>query len=120
MAASGADAVMFGRSAYGRPWWPGAVAEELSPGTGRPAPTLAEERDIALWHQQETLSLYGASLGNKTFRKHLGWLLTRLHDRLLMTTEALQNARTSLLPHADNAHVTTGIRQIFSMIEDTA
>ena len=79
--ASGADAVMFGRSAYGRPWWPGAVAEEIQAGTGKKAPTLEEERDIALWHQHETLSLYGDRLGNKTFRKHLGWLLTRLQER---------------------------------------
>lgn len=120
MKASGADAVMFGRSAYGRPWWPGAVAEELSPGTGKAAPTLNEERDIALWHQQETLSLYGAYLGNKTYRKHLGWLFTRLHERLLISLETLQCLRTTLLSQPDNLKVTLGIKQIFSAIEDAA
>lgn len=120
MAASGADAVMFGRSAYGRPWWPGAVAEALQPGTGKPAPTLSEERDIALWHQDETLSLYGASLGNKTYRKHLGWLLTRLHDRLLISAEALQTARATQLSESDNAKVTAGIKHIFSTIGEAA
>jgi tRNA-dihydrouridine synthase B len=120
MAASGADAVMFGRSAYGRPWWPGAVAEALVPGTGKPTPTLSEERDIALWHQDETLSLYGASLGNKTYRKHLGWLLTRLHERNLMSAEALQTARANLLSQSDNARVTAGIKHIFTTIGEVA
>ncbi len=118
MIASGADAVMLGRSAYGRPWWPGAVAEELSPGTGKTAPTLPEERDIALWHQHETLSLYGASLGNKTYRKHLGWLFTRLHERLLISLETLQGLRAALLGQPDNTKVTLGIRTLFSALED--
>jgi tRNA-dihydrouridine synthase B len=112
--ASGADAVMFGRAAYGRPWWPGAVAEELNPGTGKAVPTLTEERDITLWHQEETLILYGAKLGNKTFRKHLGWLLTRLHERLLITAEHLQDARATLLCQPDNIAVTKGIKDIFT------
>ncbi len=120
MAASGADGVMFGRAAYGRPWWLGAVAEELSDGTGKAAPTLEEERDIALWHQQETLSLYGQSLGNKTYRKHLGWLMTRLHERLLLTTEALHTLRNNLLSQSNNAVVTDGIKNIFTTIRDTA
>jgi tRNA-dihydrouridine synthase B len=114
MQASGADAVMLGRAAYGRPWWPGAVAEALKPGSGRAPPSLDEERDIALWHQQEALSLYGISLGNKTFRKHLGWLLTRLFERRLMTPETLQVWRGKLLSNADNRAVTSGIRDVFS------
>jgi tRNA-dihydrouridine synthase B len=120
MQVSGADAVMFGRAAYGRPWWTGAVAEQLEAGTGKAAPTLNEERDLALWHQQETLSLYGASLGNKTFRKHFGWLLGRLHERLMISSEALQAARATLLSQRDNAIVTQGIKNIFSSIEVTA
>jgi tRNA-dihydrouridine synthase B len=112
--ASGADAVMFGRAAYGRPWWPGAVAEALEPGSGKVAPTLEEERDIALWHQDETLSLYGARLGNKTFRKHFGWLLSRLHDRQLIALEVLQSLRSTLLSTADNQVVTQGILSVFA------
>jgi tRNA-dihydrouridine synthase B len=119
MQASGADAVMFGRAAYGRPWWPGAVAEELEQGTGKRAPTLEEERDIALWHQQETLSLYGAKLGNKTYRKHLGWLFTRLQERALITTEALQGYRAMLLSTPDNDAVTAGIKSVFASIDPT-
>ena len=75
----------------------------MVPGSGKPAPSLSEECDIALWHQQETLSLYGASLGNKTFRKHLGWLLTRLQARSLLTAESLLTLRSCLLANPDNA-----------------
>jgi tRNA-dihydrouridine synthase B len=113
MEASGADAVMFGRAAYGRPWWPGAVAETLLAGSGRAAPTLAEECDIALWHHDETLTLYGARLGNKTFRKHLGWLLARLHERGLLSLDTLQSLRASLLSTLDNDVVAQGIRDVF-------
>ncbi len=120
LAASGADAVMMGRAAYGRPWWLGAIAEELEPGTGRPSPSLPQERDIALWHQQETLSLYGATLGNKTFRKHLGWLFTRLHERALLPLEVLQDLRSKLLTNQDNAVVTRGIQQVFANLDPIA
>jgi tRNA-dihydrouridine synthase B len=118
--ASGADAVMMGRAAYGRPWWLGAVAEAMQSGAGRPAPRLAEERDIALWHQQETLSLYGASLGNKTYRKHLGWLLARLHERALLPLEQLQTLRARLLSNSDNTVITQAIKAMFAELDETA
>jgi tRNA-dihydrouridine synthase B len=117
LTASGADAVMMGRAAYGKPWWPGAVAEILKPGSGKAAPALAEERDIALWHQHETLSLYGASLGNKTFRKHLGWLLIRLAERGLMNTDRLQQWRAQLLTNPDNTFIIAAIAQVFSSLD---
>mgnify|MGYP001765328556 CR=1 FL=1 len=118
MAASGADAVMFGRSCYGRPWWPGVVAEDLAPGAGRAEPGLAEERDIVLWHQDETLRLYGAALGNKTFRKHLGWTLARLELRGLLDGEAHATLRATLLSGRDNAVVSQGIRETYARILD--
>jgi hypothetical protein len=46
LAKSGADGVMIGRGAYGRPWWPGVIAEGLDPGSGRPEPSLSEEAEI--------------------------------------------------------------------------
>lgn len=118
MQVSGADAVMFGRSAYGRPWWPGAVAEHLSPGTGKTAPTLREELEIALWHQYETLSLYGASLGNKTFRKHFGWMVDRLLERGLINTDVAAKVRASFLPQTDNTKVAEGLNFVFDLAQD--
>ncbi len=118
MAASGADAVMFGRACYGRPWWPGVVAEALQEGSGRCEPALAEECEIMLWHQDETLRLYGHALGNKTFRKHLGWTLARLELRGLLDGETHAGRRAALLSSKDNAVVSHGIQDIYDRILD--
>ena len=119
MKASGADAVMFGRSCYGRPWWPGVVAHGLDPSQGRLMPTLSEERDLLLWLQDETLKLYGASLGNRTFRKHFGWTLERLFERRLITDADLSDARASHLPQNDNGLVAMAIRDMFERAMQT-
>lgn len=120
MAASGANAVMFGRSTYGRPWWPGTVANDLAPGQGKPAPTLTAERDLLLWLQAETLTLYGASLGNRTFRKHLGWTVDRLQERGLLSVEVVTEVRRSVLPSSDNGQVSAAITRLFDMAGERA
>jgi tRNA-dihydrouridine synthase B len=118
MEVSGANAVMFGRSAYGRPWWPGTIANALNAETGRAAPTLSEESEILQWHQQETLSLYGESLGNKTFRKHFGWAIDRLAERSLLETQEVCHFRSKYLPQTDNGKVTNGIKYAYALALD--
>jgi nifR3 family TIM-barrel protein len=113
MQASGADAVMIGRGAYGRPWWPGLVAEALEPETGVKALKWNEERDVLLHQQEATLSLYGDALGNKTFRKHLGWTVGRLGQRGALDEQAVRDARMNLLSARDNAVVHNGIIRLF-------
>ncbi len=69
---SGADGVMIGRGAYGRPWiindickhFEGGIAHEVS---------LAEKSDMILEHFDDILSFYGARTGVMMFRKHIGW-----------------------------------------------
>jgi tRNA-dihydrouridine synthase B len=107
--ASGADGIMVGRGAYGRPWWPGVIANTLEEGRGCAEPSLIEERDLVLRHQQETVELYGERLGNKTFRKHFGWTMARLRERNLITSDYLSAARQKYLNQDDNAVVTSGI-----------
>lgn len=68
---SGADGVMIGRAATGRPWLPGAVAQALETGSGLIAPPLEAQRDAALTHYNETIDHYGAPLGVRMARKHL-------------------------------------------------
>jgi nifR3 family TIM-barrel protein len=70
---SGADAVMIGRGAYGRPWMLAALAEPLDKGSGRRTPLLHEQRLIVLHHYEAMLSHYGLELGQRIARKHLGW-----------------------------------------------
>src|SRR5579872_3602520 len=70
---SGADAVMIGRGAYGRPWIAAALDRALSTGEEMSEPDLASRLGIALEHFTDTLRFYGDGLGLKIFRKHLGW-----------------------------------------------
>ena len=69
---SGADALMIGRGAYGRPWLAGRIERSLE-GVEVAEPELGERLDIALTHFDEALAFYGERLGLKIFRKHLGW-----------------------------------------------
>ena len=68
---SGADGVMIGRAATGRPWLPGAVAAALSTGEAMRAPPLEVQREAAITHYRETIGHYGAPLGVRMARKHL-------------------------------------------------
>jgi len=70
---SGADGVMIGRGAYGRPWFPQQVARHLAGGEPLPDPPLAAQRDIVLEHYAEMLSHYGVGAGVRIARKHIGW-----------------------------------------------
>ena len=114
IAASGADGIMIGRGSYGRPWWPGVIAEHLKQGSGEPEPSLELEQKYLLAQHGATLSLYGAVLGNRTFRKHLGWTLTRLHQRQLITQETAELLRSTLLRENDNQKVEDGINLIYA------
>ncbi|MGB7089141.1 MAG: tRNA dihydrouridine synthase DusB [Methylovirgula sp.] len=70
LAASGADAVMIGRAAVGRPWLIGEVARHLA-GATRAAPNAAERCGAALEHYRTLLSLFGKEQGLRHARKHL-------------------------------------------------
>jgi tRNA-dihydrouridine synthase B len=69
---SGADAVMIGRGAYGRPWLARDIDAALQ-GRQTVEPGAEERLDIVLTHFDEALDFYGERLGLKVFRKHLGW-----------------------------------------------
>jgi tRNA-dihydrouridine synthase B len=73
--ASGADAVMIGRGAQGRPWFPGQVAHFLATGERAAEPELAAQHAIAREHYDGLLTLYGRATGVRHARKHLGWYL---------------------------------------------
>jgi tRNA-dihydrouridine synthase B len=72
LAQSGADGVMIGRGAFGRPWVASAVEAALDGAPWR-EPEAAERLDIVLDHLRDSLHFYGDRLGLKIFRKHLGW-----------------------------------------------
>jgi len=70
---SGADAVMIGRGACGRPWIAAMIDLALRTGGTIAEPGLAERLEIALDHFRDNLRFYGDKLGLKVFRKHLAW-----------------------------------------------
>ena len=67
---SGADAVMIGRGAQGRPWQAGVLA-------GHAAPKAADIPALAVEHYEAMLAFYGVEAGLRHARKHLGWYLDR-------------------------------------------
>ena len=71
LAASGADAVMIGRGAVGRPWFVGQIAQFIATGALGPLPCVAERCGAALTHYRTLLSLFGREQGLRHARKHL-------------------------------------------------
>lgn len=97
LAASGADAVMVGRGAYGRPWLPGAIVAEAAGGGGTAPDDLA---GYVVEHYESMLSLYGRDAGLRHARKHLGWYLER------HVPSAPASVRGTIMTSLDPAEVT--------------
>ena len=79
LAQSGADAVMVGRGAYGRPWLLRQMMAALSGGGAVPEPSVSEQYDLITEHYEMVLELYGPINGVNMFRKHIGWYTKGLH-----------------------------------------
>lgn len=78
LAQSGADGVMIGRGAYGRPWLLGQVMADLA-GGDRPDPSMDEQLAVILEQYDAMQSLYGTQTGVNLARKHIGWYTKGLH-----------------------------------------
>jgi nifR3 family TIM-barrel protein len=75
LAQSEADAIMVGRAAQGRPWFPGQLARYLDTGHAEPAPSLAQQGALTERLYRELLAHHGLQVGLRHARKHLGWAL---------------------------------------------
>ncbi|WP_370869260.1 tRNA dihydrouridine synthase DusB [Parvibaculum sp.] len=73
LARTGADAIMIGRAAQGRPWIFREIAHFLATGEHLPPPDLMEVKGWLLEHLEDHYSLYGEYTGVRSARKHLGW-----------------------------------------------
>jgi tRNA-dihydrouridine synthase B len=76
--ATGADAIMVGRAAQGKPWIFREIAHFLATGEHLAPPLVAELRRLLPAHLEEHYSLYGAVMGVRTARKHIGWYVRSL------------------------------------------
>ncbi len=79
LAATGADAIMIGRAAQGRPWICREVDHYLRTGLHLPAPMVEEVRALMHEHLQAHYLFYGEFLGVRTARKHIGWYVRELN-----------------------------------------
>ena len=75
---TGADAIMIGRAAQGRPWIFREIVAYLQEGRLLDAPMVAEAKTILLEHLQHHYDFYGKFVGVRTARKHIGWYVSSL------------------------------------------
>ena len=76
---SGADGLMIGRGAYGKPWLLGQVMHWWRTGELLATPSFDEQYDTLVEHYHGMLELYGRDVGAKIARKHLGWYTKGMH-----------------------------------------
>jgi len=104
LGASGADGVMIGRGAQGKPWLLAEVAHDL---WGHAAPKIPVGDDLVVLvatHYETMLSFYGTDLGGRVARKHLGWYMDEARTgaalRKLVLTSKKPEDVLRLLPDA--------------------
>lgn len=108
---SGAEGVMIGRGAQGRPWLLAQVAAALY---GTPAPVVPQGdalADLVIGHYEAILAFYGTELGIKIARKHMGWYLE---------TAGLEAYRAPILTGDSPAQVIVALRHAFAHQERVA
>ncbi|HEX5778472.1 MAG TPA: tRNA dihydrouridine synthase DusB [Xanthobacteraceae bacterium] len=113
LAASGADAVMVGRAARGRPWFPGQVGAYLSTGEVPADPMLDVQRDVLLELYESWLHHSGRARGMREARKHVGWALEAAAASLGRTAAWAKGWRAALLSENDPVLVLRGIGDAF-------
>lgn len=103
---SGADGVMIGRGAFGKPWVTAQVEQYLATGVAPADPSIAARREIVLEHYDALLSYYGIDKGVRIARKHLAWAAAGLKNA---------NAfRVSVNTETDPERVRGHIRTLFT------
>ena len=76
---SGADGLMIGRGAYGKPWLLAQVMHWWHTGERLESPSFDEQYEVVVEHYRDMLELYGEQVGVKIARKHLGWYTKGMH-----------------------------------------
>ena len=111
MRRSGADGVMIGRGAYGRPWIVAGLNQALATGELPPEPGREERLAIVLEHMGASIAFYGERLGLKIFRKHLGWYVQ--HAPWPGGAEVRRAAKSELCQMDTAAEVEAGLRKLW-------
>jgi nifR3 family TIM-barrel protein len=117
LVASGADAVMVGRGAQGRPWVPAQIAAHLA---GEPVPAdpdLATQLATATELYEEQLSHYGRAIGVRHARKHLGWALDAAAAACAAPPALLSEARARVLTTDEPREVIAALADSFDRFQ---
>jgi tRNA-dihydrouridine synthase B len=114
--ASGADAVMIGRGAYGAPWMPARIDAFLTSGHDPGPPPLPEQGTIAVRHVEDMLTEHGARHGLRMARKHVGWYLASSGR----PAEAVKAWRRQLCTSEDAGEVLGGLRSFYDQAREMA
>ena len=104
LAISRADAVMIGRAAQGRPWFPGQVARFLATGLRACAPPLAEQLAMTDALYDEMIGHHGHKIGRRHARKHLAWALDTAAATAGASIALLKDHRARVLTAEEPAH----------------
>jgi len=120
LAASGADAVMIGRGAQGRPWFPGQLARYLATGERASPPPLGEQLALTSAVYGEMLGFYGIALGLRHARKHLSWALDTAASCSGAPDDLLKAHRGRVLTATDPAQVLRLLAEAFDAFGDSA
>jgi len=113
LAASGADAVMVGRGAQGRPWFPGQLARYLATGERAAPPALDTQLALIGVLYDEMLEHYGVDIGVRHARKHLGWALDTAAATARAPPHLLKAHRSRVLTRTDPAAVRQRLAEAF-------
>jgi len=115
LALSGADAVMVGRGAEGRPWFPGALARFLATGRREPAPNLTRQGELIAALYQDMLGHYGREIGLRHARKHLGWALEVAAHTARAPLDLLKRARAQILTASEPSAVLRHLAEAYDV-----
>ena len=100
---TGANGVMIGRAAQGKPWLCGQIAHYLQTGREMADPSLQEQREIILSHLYELHQFYGEFKGVRVARKHIGWYIQNLE-----------------FGESTDSRQSVNFRSVFNQLEDPA
>jgi tRNA-dihydrouridine synthase B len=113
LAASSADAVMVGRGAQGRPWFPGQLARYLVTGERGTPPALSEQLALISALYGEMLAHHGVDIGLRHARKHLGWALDTAAATAAAPVHLLRACRSRVLTATDPGIVLRRLAEAF-------
>jgi nifR3 family TIM-barrel protein len=120
LTASGADAVMVGRGAQGKPWFPGDLAHYFATGVKRAAPSLADQFAMVGALYEEMLVHHGLRIGVRHARKHLGWALDAAAETAAISPDRLKAIRAHVLTTEEPAEVRRGLATAYDDFAERA